>query len=94
MFLDHIRMIKMHKKPLPTLNNEADIRQNGQSGGNAATMDSTKKTLSTSTTTSVQSIQPIRAKGNMPVKPMPISRKMTVPRELKPVEKVDLNVVK
>ena len=94
MFLDHIRMIKMHKKPLPTLNNEADIRQNGQSGGNAATMDSTKKTLSTSTTTSVQSIQPIRAKGNMPVKPMPINRKMTVPRELKPVEKVDLNVVK
>lgn len=92
MFLDHIRMIKMHKKPLQPVNipsgdaNMEDKDSMGKSGVNAPA-EAVKP--------SDASVSPKSGNADMPLKPTPaVNRKLIAPRELKKIEKLDVKAIK
>lgn len=94
MFLDHIRMIKMHKKPVQPVNvssgdaDRFDKDSMGKSGVN---------TPAEAVKPADESVSPktVSRKADMPLKPTPaVNRKLIAPRELKKIEKVDVKAIK
>lgn len=93
MFLDHIRMIKMHKKPVQPVNvssGDADRFAKdsmGKPGVNtpAEAVKPVDESVSPKT---------VSRKADMPLKPTPaVNRKLIAPRELKKIEKVDVKAI-
>lgn len=92
MFLDHIRMIKMHKKPLQPITVSPNVTPTDKDSMGKSQVNAPSESMEPADAS--VSPKPAARKADMPLKPAPANRKLLVPRELKKMEMADVKAIR